>query len=212
MVDFSKTEGVQLQSAVPISQPVVDTSGEISAKGLGSSIESISKVTTGLLDTFVEGKSAGVVNDFLQTQLTLADAVDQGGMNSKEARMRARANVATALNDNPRLSGEILKAHKEFITTAGLGQVVDEGTAEEQRQKTRMDDASKAGFLLPGVSVSEGMARYDAQQSEINNITLASKRIALPQANVNLTESQSNLQNSIDSDAGRAALTSAITK
>ena len=184
-----------------------DNSSEVAARGLSSTLSSLGEATTGLLDQAAVNRGNEATNSFLQEQLRLADAVDQGLISSKEARMRARANVATALNDNPSNAGSITKAHKEFITTSGLGKVVADGTEQEQRLKTEMDDAHKAGFLQPGVPVEEGLAAYRSQVSELQTLKIMQERRAIRIQNMNISKAERERQDKIDLKTGREALT-----
>lgn len=96
-----------------------------------------------------ESEKNSVVAEFTRQQILIADALEQGvpGMTLSSARSRSRKNFLAALESHPGLSEDLIKAQKAVVGTAGLGQVIDEGTKQHQRQEARIDQLVSNGFL-----------------------------------------------------------------
>lgn len=126
---------------------------------------------------------------FATQQLQIADAVDQGGLSSQEARMRMRANYASAISNNPELTDEITKIHKDLIGTKGLGAVAAEGTQKEQAFNAAMTQATKDGWVTSDMSqeqAAEATANWQSFNLAQQQIDAAQNEIALQRANIGL--------------------------
>jgi len=142
---------------------------------------------------------------FANQQLQIAQAVDAGQLSSQEARMRMRANYASAIANNPDIVDELTKLHKSIIGTKGLGAVAAEGTAQEQAFLKAQQDATLNGWVTSGMSQEEAAAAtseymqfnkaqdlIDAQQ---NQLALSTARINNKTASINQRNAQLTLQN-----------------
>lgn len=139
------------------------------------------------------------VSTFVRGQLSLADAVDTGGMSSLEARTRMRANLSRAIADNPGLAVDLGKAHTATIKSTGLGQAVYEGTESEKQQNTIETEAVEAGWVRPNQSPEDkekaAYAYQDFKRSmelmgfEQKKLALESSKVGLQSAKVGLVTS-----------------------
>lgn len=163
------------------------------------------------------------VSSFAQAQLRIADAVDQGDMNSQEGRMRMRANYTRAIADNPGLVNDLAKVHKDIISTSGLGKVVAEGTEQEQMNLAAEKEASLNGWIPAHLSPDQ---RQEATQAylqfkraqedlkaeaarvnfETSKINQQSARVGLASSQVGLQSARLGLMQKERSERSRAAL------
>lgn len=174
MADFtvSYINGVS-GSGVNPSRPVVDDSSLVGLSllggvvgGLGGAAKNYAAVKAerdekARLEA-IQNEQDQAVSTFARRQLQLVDATEMGDLSSAEARMRMRANLSRAIADNPALSVELGKAHTSIVKTTGLGQVVYEGTEEENQQLSLEREAVKAGWARPDQSPAEKQAGVDA--------------------------------------------------
>ena len=86
------------------------------------------------------------------TDLTkIADAVDQGALSSEEGRSRSRALFKKYLRDNPQSFDVLAGTQKEFLSVAGMGQIISDGTEEEQQTIQFENSAVQAGWVKPNM-------------------------------------------------------------
>jgi len=184
-----------------------------------SGVEAVASLFTGLAKGIAAsqpptGQQAQALKDqqysqagsrFANQQLQIAQAVDAGQLSSQEARMRMRANYASAIANNPDIVDELTKLHKSIIGTKGLGAVAAEGTAQEQAFLKAQQDATLNGWVTSGMSQEEAAAAtseymqfnkaqdlIDAQQ---NQLALSTARINNKTAGINQRNAQLTLQN-----------------
>lgn len=160
MVDFGDTQLEQVTPRGGEYGGVSDRSGSILVKNLAQTADFITEGLTSMAESRSRRKNDAVLEGFLQENLRLAEAVDQGVISSQEARMRSRAIVSRTIANNPSIAGDVLQAQGKVMSTAGLGKVVDEGTKEEQRKNAQIDAAWSAGFITDGGSSEEGLYQY----------------------------------------------------
>jgi hypothetical protein len=124
---------------------------------------------------------AGVLQNFQQEQLALAEAVDMGTISSKEARMRMRANYSQAISNHELLADDLHTAHSNILGTSGLGKVAAEGTEQEKAWFAAQKEATLVGFVTPYMTedqafdatnaymrIKQRSALFEAQTKAIN--------------------------------------------
>lgn len=176
MVDFAKTDVQEIPVNVTAgTQAYPSSSKGVSSAALVSGVGTLTKSFGDIFDQFVTSGNNKVVSGFAQEQLKLAEAVDQGILSSKEARMRARANFSSVAADNPNILGELQKAHAAILETAGLGKIIADGTPEEKRLEAERDDAFKAGYVLPTDNAREALEGLEAFRENKQQVIQAEK-------------------------------------
>ena len=155
--------------------------------------------------------AAGVTEMYSQEALRLADAVDTGQMSSNVARSRMRRLYSQYIADNPGLQKEIYDVHSNILSTSGLGQVIDEGTEQEQLEAAYRKKVAEAGFITAGMNeeeqaaaveqyrsfeISKYMLEIQAKQLEFANSELEniSKRIGIQRGQIGLEKDRLSLQ------------------
>src|SRR5690348_5243349 len=140
MADFNTS----VQPVEGSSQPVAPVQGNTSvAQGLqsftglaGGLAESLFGPRAQQMQAKIQKQNENTaVASFYQQQLKVAQAVDQGAISSKEARMRMRANFYSAAANFQGDPQELATAQASIISNAGLGKVVDTGTEQEIAQR-----------------------------------------------------------------------------
>lgn len=207
MADFSQSYvGGEQGSPVQPLPPVVDDKSLIGLNllsGLSGGIErTIDKLEIRKekeRKELLQAQQDQSVSTFVRGQLSLADAVDTGGMSSLEARTRMRANLSRAIADNPGLAVDLGKAHTATIKSTGLGQAVYEGTESEKQQNTIETEAVEAGWVRPNQSPEDkekaAYAYQDFKRSmelmgfEQKKLALESSKVGLQSAKVGLVTS-----------------------
>jgi hypothetical protein len=118
---------------------------------VGSAVVQGLGVLGGLFDNFMKDRAneanQAAVTEFTQSQLALADAVEQGVLTSAQARSRMRANYLRSTTSSPSLAGDFAKIQKDIVSTAGLGKVVAEGTEEEKLYNSIRAEAVNSGWV-----------------------------------------------------------------
>lgn len=195
MADFTLSQigGPSGGSSVPVQQGVQEPSG----------VEAVSSLFSGLAQGFAQSQPSAAQQQaaikeqkysvagsrFANQQLQIANAVDQGRLSSQEARMRMRANYASAVANNPELVDELTSLHKGLIGTKGLGAVAAEGTAQEQAFMKAQEQATLSGWVTSDMSQQEAQAatmnfmQFNRAQEMID---AEQNRIALERANLGL--------------------------
>lgn len=182
MANFGDTQLEQVSPRGDVTNPVSNSSGSIIAASLGSAADFLGD---GLAEAFAakrERKAKSVIQSFIDENLKLAHATDQGSISSQEARMRSRALISRTIANNPSIAGDIIKAQKDIMATAGLGQVMDEGTLAEQRRNKMVDSAYADGFIIEGGDEEEGLAQYTNYLRAQRDLKAQKDNIALAQA------------------------------
>jgi len=155
--------------------------------------------------------AASVTEMYSQEALRLADAVDTGQMSSNAARSRMRRLYSQYIADNPGLQKELYDVHSRILSTSGLGQVIDEGTEQEQLEAAYRKKVAEAGFITAGMNeeeqaaaveqyrsfeISKYMLEIQAKQLEFANSELEniSKRIGIQRGQIGLEKDRLSLQ------------------
>ena len=121
-------------------------------------------------------QSGGLVASYTNQLSKLADQVQSGNMTSSEGKARTRALFSQYLSANPAYNKELMAAHKDYLGTPGLGQVIDEGNIREQNVIAAQQEAFKAGF-------GHDPEKYFEMKRK-------GEEMAFAQSQVNLTNSQ----------------------
>ncbi len=213
MADFTQSYvGGEQTSPIRPLQPVTDNSSLIGlglleglAGGVGDVVEKIGKQKEKERLALLQQQQDQAVSTFVRGQLSLADAVDTGGMSSLEARTRMRANLSRAIADNPALAVDLGKAHTATIKSTGLGQAVYEGTEAEKQQVNIETEAVEAGWVRPNQSPQDkekaAYAYQDFKRSmelmgfEQKKLALESSRVGLQRERIGLTTAGIQQQN-----------------
>lgn len=167
MADFSTASG-----GGPMGSSVTPTGGVVSQAG-NTLLDGLGTLARGAFSAFEDAKQlekdkqkkaeelagAKILSSFRSEQLALVDAYEQG-MGQTEVRTRMRAILNKYQANNPLLGDEILKTHTSLMSTAGLGKVVDEGTAADQEGARVRQAALDAGFLQDATDEDEATANY----------------------------------------------------
>lgn len=211
--DFTQSYvGGEQASPIRPLQPVTDNSSLIGlglleglAGGVGNVVEKIGKQKEKERLALLQQQQDQAVSTFVRGQLSLADAVDTGGMSSLEARTRMRANLSRAIADNPALAVDLGKAHTATIKSTGLGQAVYEGTEAEKQQVNIETEAVEAGWVRPNQSPQDkekaAYAYQDFKRSmelmgfEQKKLQLESSRVGLQRERIGLTTAGIQQQN-----------------
>ena len=177
MADFSTSQISTGSLSVPSPQQGV-------ASGSGNNAVALAGLFGGAVEGYLANDAkekaqeqasaqAGVLADFQQQQLDIADAVESGQMTSAQGRRRMRDNYSRALTNNPSLAEDFGAAHKTIIGTSGLGKVVAEGTEEEQQFFEMRKTGLERGWVRDGMSEDEqrealdNMVSFDKAQEEL---------------------------------------------
>lgn len=156
---------------------------------------------TGLFETAEDllvsrnaAKGEQTLADFTNRQLLVADALEQGRIQSSlHARTMMRTNLIAAIEANPALAGDLVKAQSSILSLSGGAAIVDEGSREEQLRFAREEqlinsnlmghDATEEEFQLADrtaqiaeqaqIRHTERMNTIDAQ---LKNIQLSSEQ------------------------------------
>lgn len=136
-------------------------------------------------------RSEKQVAEFTRQQLLVADGVDQGQYGSAYARTLLRRNLISAIEANPGISKDLIKAQSSILGIAGGAQVVDEGTQAEQRREARFEALVNDGLLSPDASDDE----FDQASEYFQQATEAKRRFDETTRTIDLELKQAQLSN-----------------
>lgn len=140
----------ELQSATPVLEGVVTPS--ISGKQINDIFSNIGDMISGNKAS----KADKVISDFTEKQLMVATALDQGSIpNSAYARTLTRKNLLDAIHENPSLASDLMKAQSALVNLTGGGDIIKDGSEEEQRWNSRKDALVTSGVVDATASDSE---------------------------------------------------------
>lgn len=201
MADFSDTQLDPVSPRGEIRSPVTDKSGQIIASTIGNVADFLGDGVGDILARRRENKLQGVIGRFIDENLKLAHATDQGKISSQEARMRSRALISETIANNPSIAADVIKAQKDLMSTAGLGQVMDEGTKAEQRYQSMLDSAYADGFVTNASDEGEGLSQYRNYlnaQRELkalkDNMEIAQKKQTYKKGEIELFEKEKQIK------------------
>lgn len=150
------TQTSDLQSAVTPQQGVAKQ--PVLLKGLASLFDQAGAA----LEAKRSKDATNNVSEFTKRQLLVAEALDQGKISSSaHARTLMRKNLLDAIDANPGLAAEYIKAQTSIIGLPGGADIVQEGNEEEQLQRRRRQGLVDAGLLA-----------YDADESTFRKTDL----------------------------------------
>lgn len=167
MADLSTANsGGPMGSSVTPTGGVTSNSGSTLLQGIGtlarsafSAFEDAKELEKEKRKKAEELAGAKVLSKFRSEQLALVDAYEQG-MPQAQVRTRQRELLNRYQANNPLLGDELMKAHTTIMATAGLGKVVDEGTAADQEKARVRQAALDAGFLQDAPDEDVAIANY----------------------------------------------------
>lgn len=138
------TQTADLQSAITPKQGVAER--PVLLQGLGSLFEQAGAA----LKAKREGDALVSVSEFTKKQLLVADALDQGRISSSaHARTLMRKNLLDAIDSNPAIAADLIKAQASIVGLPGGADIVQEGTEQEQLNRARKEQLVSAGLLSP---------------------------------------------------------------
>lgn len=138
------TQTADLQSAITPKQGVAER--PVLLQGLGSLFEQAGAA----LKAKREGDALVSVSEFTKKQLLVADALDQGRISSSaHARTLMRKNLLDAIDSNPAIAAELIKAQASIVGLPGGADIVQEGNEQEQLNRARKEQLVSAGLLSP---------------------------------------------------------------
>lgn len=188
MAEFTNTDIGPIQGNTAIDQPVVDRSSAIMVQANTGLLKGVGDLVGGIMGQIKQGQLDKAVGDFAQSQLAIANAVDQGQISSQEGRLRMRKNFNEAISNNPAMFDTLSKAHKGIVTTSGLGKVVEEGTKAEQAFFAQVDAAHREGFDGPD---------EDKNLIDYQNWLDAKRNTETQMRDINLQKSKNELDNAL---------------
>lgn len=124
----------------------------------------------GIKQTRKEAQGVKAVSDFTKQQLLVADAYAQGRFknNAEHARTLMRQNLMAAIDANPALAAEFIKAQNSILGIEGGAKVISTRTDAENRERARADALISAN-LLP----------YDYTQDQFVDADQKARRLQL---------------------------------
>lgn len=138
------TQTADLQSAITPQQGV--SQRPVLLEGLGSLFEQAGAA----LKAKREGDALVSVSEFTKKQLLVADALDQGRISSSaHARTLMRKNLLDAIDSNPAIAADLIKAQASIVGLPGGADIVQEGNEQEQLNRARKEQLVSAGLLSP---------------------------------------------------------------
>lgn len=138
------TQTADLQSAITPQQGVAEK--PVLLQGLGSLFEQAGAA----LKAKREGDALVSVSEFTKKQLLVADALDQGRISSSaHARTLMRKNLLDAIDSNPAIAADLIKAQASIVGLPGGADIVQEGNEQEQLNRARKEQLVSAGLLSP---------------------------------------------------------------
>ena len=150
-VDFSNQEAPQLDSSVSVKNPVSRDYGFLQG------VSDIFTQAGDALKAKKKGQDEIIISNLTRKQILVGEGVDQGQYGSAYGRTLLRRNLMEAIDANPHLSQELVKAHADILRVSGGAKVVDEGTKEEQRKEARFTQLVSDGLISPEASDEEFM-------------------------------------------------------
>ena len=159
--------GAEVSNFPTLSSSVSPQAGVVKATPFFEGVASVFDQAGEMLTKKREAKSVGVLAEFTNKQLAIADAVDQGVYNSRHAQTLLRKNLMEAIAANPLIAKDLVASQSSIVGLAGGADIVKEGNDQERRQRLRYDAMVSSGFM-PADTSDEDAKRYDLalQESE----------------------------------------------
>jgi len=172
-----------IEPSVAVQAPVQDDSGAVLANGLAPVFETVGKIAGSIFQQNQENANGEVLISYENELLDLADAVDQG-MDKDEALLHARAVRRSYLSNAPGLQTEFDKIWSSTVNATGLGNVIIQGTVEQQAQEARTTEAIKLGYTPQEYELVQARAQQlEAMTNEVGVLEAAGKIPTLQQKN-----------------------------
>lgn len=184
-IDFGNTimEG-QIAPSVQVQAPVQDNTAAV----FGDALQSVGNTAGKIFGTMIAGnianERAGILSEVNNRWLDIADAVDQGALSQQQARMLIRQSFREYTANDPTLYEDLNKLHATFLTSSGMGHIIDEGTPEQQAFDAIRLESAKLGITID---------QYMQQQAAMNELSILNKRVEYMQAQGNLITERDKL-------------------
>lgn len=173
--------GPNVTNVQPVQNFVTPKKGVVEEPGGLLALGNLIDTATGVLKSNNEKKANQTLADFTDKQLTAIQAVEQGQYSSRYARTLMRQNLIEAVNAYPSLREELLKTNSSIIGQGGMGEIITDGTLEEQRTNQIKDTLVSEGLVSPNASdeemnsaynewltAADAKRRYDAEMDALN--------------------------------------------
>jgi len=162
MADFSQTEVAPVQSFTTVKEGIAGPRPFL-AEGLTNIFKAVGEIG----EARTASANEKLVADFVIGQTTIAEAVEQGSITSREALTRMRANFKAAVANSPGLTSDLFAAQASVVGTAGIGQIATTGNEEQARVNRLNNDLVNSGAISATATDEEfGVARTNFQLSE----------------------------------------------
>lgn len=140
-------EAPVLQSAAPVLEGVAKLAPS------NSIINDVFNSVSGIFEAKAAAKKDSVIADFIKRQGLIADGLDQGSIpNSAYARTMSRKVLLDAIDANPGMAKDFMEAQSKFMGLTGGGDIIHDGSDEEQAWKARRASLVDSGMLAPDAS------------------------------------------------------------
>lgn len=153
-----ETQEVQIDSAAQPVAPVQDTITAGAFNTLGGAIGTASNIFSNIATSKAKSSGDATVSEFQRYKLDLANAVEQGSINSSKAKSLLNSRFSQAVASNPALSKQL----GTIYTQGGpAGSSISEGSEAEQLYKKTFETAVENGYVNP--EDPEWMQKEDVQ-------------------------------------------------
>jgi len=178
-VNFGDTiiEG-SIEPTVRVQAPVEDNSAAVFAQAMQPVAATVGSMIGSIFESNQANKRTSLLSELNNRWVDIADAVDQGQLTRQQARARIRQTFREYTANDPTLYEDINSLHAKFLTSSGMGNIIDAGTIEEQAQATITKTALEAGYT--------NVQDYKDHQQAAINLSNLNQRVDTMKARGNL--------------------------
>jgi hypothetical protein len=196
-VNLTEAQGVGVQMATP-STARAEAIGQVAS----SALKVFEEKTEKEIEKAQEQFESGVISDFANKQLDIANAVNSGQMSPLKARMLLRSNAQKAITSYPTLAEDVIGMHSKLMKTSGLGKSAAE--AAEAFDKVSKEAVSK-GWVTPDMTKEQkhlALAEYstfvnsiERMKKEQAEVTLKNSKLETKSKTIGIDQSELELNN-----------------
>lgn len=193
---IEQTEVSPTPSASTVQKPVQKTPA-----GLGVVSSIFDQIDTSL-ENLGKAKGQKTLAAFSEQQLKVIQALDQGvqGYTSEYARAQLRLNLKNAIVSHPSMVNDLLDLNAKLLGTAGMGQIVTEGTKQEILAEQERNRLVEQGYIT--VEEAADPAKVDLANKYRADAADAKRRYDQEMETLNMREKQGQV---VDSERKRLA-------
>lgn len=136
----------QIAPEAVVQEPVVNRGIERAAGIMADSLQTVGQYVGGMFGSQKLDSRAKYLSNLNDQWLDYADAVEQNRMSMAEARMRMRADFRQATADDPSAFADLNRLASDFLSSTGLGHIVEEGTPEQKANEAVRQEAATNGI------------------------------------------------------------------